>query len=182
MRLWLARHAAVTCEQGLCYGRLDIAADDALTQEAAVLLHRTVPIDAIVRCSPARRCRQLAESLATLRPSLPISFESDIQEMDFGSWEGRPWAGIGEAALAAWTADFAQHRPGGGESVSMLLQRVSRALERDGTAREVVWITHAGVIRAARLLLSGIREPRDAGEWPRDDVPFGAVECHSVPD
>jgi alpha-ribazole phosphatase len=153
-----------------------------MTQEAALLLHRTIPIDVIVRCSPARRCRQLAESLAPLRPALQIAFEPDIQEMDFGSWEGRPWADIGEAALTAWTADFAHHPPGGGESVSLLLHRVGRALERDRTARDVVWITHAGVIRAARLLLGGIREVRDAGEWPRGDVPFGGVECHSLPD
>lgn len=180
MRLWLARHAAVTCDSGICYGRMDVAADDALTREAALLLHGTLPVDAVVRCSPARRCRQLAQALSTLRPEIEISIDADLQEMDFGSWEGRGWADIGETALSAWTSDFARHAPGGGESVSRLLERVHRAFRRERTAQDILWITHAGVIRGARLLLSGVREVSDAAQWPRDDVPFGSVECHSV--
>ena len=43
MRLWLARHAAVVCQDGICYGRLDLVADAALTQEAARRLHHAVP-------------------------------------------------------------------------------------------------------------------------------------------
>ena len=180
MRLWLARPAAVVCQDGICYGRLDLVADDALTQEAALRLHQALPPDVAVRRSPARRCGQLAAALASLRPGLAVSVDPDLHEMDFGEWEGRRWDAIGEPALSGWTSDFARHRPGGGESVQQLLERVQRALQHDRDHDDVLWITHAGVIRAARWLLSGVRQVERADQWPREDVPFGGVECHAL--
>ncbi|KQT14051.1 histidine phosphatase family protein [Ramlibacter sp. Leaf400] len=180
MRLWLARHAAVTHGEGLCYGRLDLLADEALTQQAARQLHQAVPPEAVLRCSPARRCLQLATALTSLRPGRPFTTDPALQEMDFGHWEGRPWDAIGVPDLDAWTHDFARHRPGGGESVQELLQRVRRALDRDRGKGDVLWITHAGVIRAVRLLLAGVRVVEKADQWPREAVPFGGVECHEV--
>ena len=100
--------------------------------------------------------------------------------MDFGKWEGRRWDAIGETALSAWTSDFARHRPGGGESVQQLLERVQRALQHDRDRDDVLWITHAGVIRAARWLLSGVRQVERADQWPTEVVPFGGVECHAL--
>jgi alpha-ribazole phosphatase len=180
MRLWLARHAAVMRHDGICYGRLDLVADDALTREAALRMHRALPRDVAVRRSPARRCRQLATALACLRPGLCVSVDPDLQEMDFGHWEGQRWDVIGEPALSAWTSDFARHRPGGGESVQQLLERVRRAMHRDRDCDDVLWITHAGVIRAARLLLSGVQKVERADQWPRDEVPFGGLEWHAL--
>ena len=180
MRLWLARHAAVVRQDAICYGRLDLVADEALTQAAALHLHRTLPPAVAVRRSPARRCGQLAEALATLRPGLAVAIDPDLQEMDFGQWEGRPWDAIGEPALSAWTSDFATHRAGGGESVQQLLDRVHRALHRERECADALWITHAGVIRAARLLISGVRVVKRADQWPRDEVAFGRVECHAL--
>lgn len=182
MRLWLARHAAVARQDGICYGRLDLVADDALTQEAALRLHRTLPPGVAVRRSPARRCRQLASALASLRPGLTIAVDPDLQEMDFGHWEGQRWDAIGEPALAVWIRDFASHRPGNGESVQQLLERVRRAMQREHDCENALWITHAGVIRAARLLLSGVQVVERADQWPRDEVPCGGVECHALGD
>jgi alpha-ribazole phosphatase len=182
MRLWLARHAAVQNAAGVCYGRFDLMADTVLTVSIAQALHQDVPLGASVRCSPARRCRQLADALSTLRPGLPVELDPDLRELDFGAWEGRTWNEIGEAALSAWTGDFARHRPGGGESVQMLLERVRRALGRERTSEgDALWITHAGVIRAVRLVLRGVPDLIDASAWPREDVPFGALESHDLP-
>ena len=181
MRLWLARHATVVEAEGLCYGRLEVSADAAATEAAALQLHIALPAGVPVRCSPARRCRDLGSALAALRPGLPVDIEPDLHEMDFGTWEGRRWDLLGAAVLEAWTRDFARHRPGGGESVEALLARVARALERDRRHdNDVLWITHAGVIRAARLLLSGVAAVERADQWPRDAVPFGGVESHEV--
>jgi hypothetical protein len=41
-----------------------------------------------------------------------------------------------------------------------------------------VWITHAGVIRAATLIAQGVRQVRSADQWPRDVLAFG--ECRVV--
>jgi alpha-ribazole phosphatase len=178
MTLWLVRHAATLVPAGLCYGRLDVEADASATLQAARALAGALPVSIRLRCSPARRCRRLAEALAALRPDLAApAFDHRLQEMDFGSWEGRQWADIGEPAVTAWTSDFARHAPGGGEAVEALLARVAAVLEQDRATRgAVAWITHAGVVRATRLLTTGPRSVACASDWPAGEVPFGGWE------
>ena len=99
--------------------------------------------------------------------------------MDFGRWEGRSWNDIDTAEFDAWMADFNRHRPGGGESVQALLERTRRALQNErAQSGQSLWITHAGVIRAARLLLTGVESVSAAADWPREPVPFGTPELH----
>ncbi|CAA9415567.1 MAG: Alpha-ribazole-5'-phosphate phosphatase [uncultured Ramlibacter sp.] len=101
--------------------------------------------------------------------------------MDFGAWEGQCWGEVGDHSMAAWMADFQNHRPGGGESVQSLLDRVADALTTANSMQEdCAWITHAGVIRAARLLVRGQGEVRTAGDWPQEPVPFGSWEVFDL--
>lgn len=178
MKLWLVRHALPLAAEGLCYGASEVRADARATQEAAEALAGAVPEGLVVRSSPLARCMQLAQALETLRPDLVATADPRLAEMDFGAWEGRPWDAIGRAAFDAWMADFAQHRCGGGESVAALMQRVGTALTqaRDGGA-DTLWITHAGVVRAVRLLVRGAALPARASDWPQEGLPFGAWEC-----
>ena len=96
-------------------------------------------------------------------------------EMDFGQWEGRRWDDIGAAAIDAWVADFAHYRPGGGESVGQFMQRVAAVWDETTLSADTptLWITHAGVIRAATLLQSGQRLIASAAQWPAAALPFG---------
>lgn len=168
MALWLIRHALPLIEAGVCYGALDIPADPASTQRAAERLAEALPAGLALRCSPLRRCRQLASALAALRPDLGCGLDPRLAEMDFGLWEGQRWADLGAAALDAWTADFARHRPGGGESVQAFMQRVGAAWqEARHSGQATAWITHAGVIRAASLLAHGVTLPERAEQWPQ---------------
>ena len=41
-----------------------------------------------------------------------------------------------------------------------------------------VWITHAGVIRAATLIAQGVRQVSRGRQWPRDVLAFG--ECRKL--
>lgn len=105
--------------------------------------------------------------------------------MNFGSFEGQRWDSISARAFDDWTADFWQHRFGGAESVSDLMTRVSGAWD-EAQAKELtlslsqmpgrdhVWITHAGVIRATRLLAQGVREVHQAIQWPLEATGYGA--------
>ena len=52
-----------------------------------------------------------------------------MRELDFGAWEGQPWSAIAKSAIDAWTAAFATHAPGGGESLALMLERVASALQ-----------------------------------------------------
>lgn len=178
--LWLARHAAVQAAPGLCYGASDVPDDPAATRAAAAHLAAALPAGAAaLHVSPLARCRHLAEALCALRPDLPApQTDARLAEMDFGAWERRPWSAIARAEFDAWTARFADARPGGGENVRAFMHRVAQAWDEAWplalrTRRPVIWITHAGVLRAARLLHAGVRCPPSASDWPAEAVPLG---------
>lgn len=167
MRLWLVRHALPQVAQGTCYGALDVAADEASTRQAALALAQALPPDAVLHSSPLQRCTQLAAALCALRADLTFTTDSRLREMDFGAWEGQRWDALAPAELKAWTDDFAHHRPGGGESVHSFMARVAQAWD-EATLHDAntVWITHAGVIRAAALLHAGQASVTQAAQWP----------------
>ena len=141
-------------------------------------LARELPHGLAGRCSPLGRCRSLADALRGLRPDLRFTADARLAEMDFGRWEGQHWDGIGRAAMAAWTQDFARHRPGDGESVSDFIARVEAALHATAASGppEALWITHAGVVKAVRWLLSAQGQGRDlarADQWPLESLACG---------
>jgi alpha-ribazole phosphatase len=175
VKLWLVRHAAPLIGEGVCYGQLHVEADRSATQQCACSLAAVLPADLTVYVSGLSRARQLADALIDLRKDLRLTVDARLNEMDFGTWEGVRWNDIPVDEIDQWTRDFAHHRFGGRESTAEVLQRVSRALDDMASASEVVWITHAGVIRAAAYLAQhGDRVIRSAQEWPTDAPAFGA--------
>ena len=179
-RLWLVRHAAPLVAPGTCYGALDVAADVTATRAAAQGLATVLPTQATLAHSTLQRCELLAQSLQALRPDLTPKPDARLREMDFGDWEGQPWDAIARSDIDAWTAEFASHRPGNGENLAEVLARVAAALEDhcNGTTQDVVWITHAGVIRSVAWLMqhgaSALPRPE---EWPTAAPGWGEWEC-----
>lgn len=186
-QLWLVRHARPLVAPGVCYGRLDVAADAAATRACAQRLAQALPQGMQVAYSTLQRCDLLAQYLRALRPDLTYKLEARLCEFDFGQWEGRAWIDIGQAALEHWVQDFATHRPGGGETLAEMLARVAQALQQARTqARRMgqpqLWITHAGVARCVAWLqaqgyahdhsLDGVRLPQ-AHEWPQQTLAWG---------
>ncbi len=175
--IWLVRHAQPLIAPGICYGALDVAADLEATRAAADILALSLPQHAEMHVSPLQRCELLAHILYGLRPDLSYKLDTRLAEMDFGAFEGQRWDCISVQAYDAWTADFWQYRFGGVESVAEFMARVALAWD-DALAdhierRPQVWITHAGVIRAASLISRGIREIHDAALWPTQGLAFG---------
>ena len=173
-QLWLVRHARPLGAPGTCYGALDLPADADATRAAARRLAAAVPAGARVFHSTLQRCELLAQHLQALRPDLASNPDARLREMDFGAWEGRAWSAIARADIDAWTADFATHRPGGGEALAQMLARVAGALAehrheaRAGAgAQDLVWITHAGVARCVDWLLGhGDTALPRSEDWP----------------
>jgi alpha-ribazole phosphatase len=181
MKLWLLRHARVELEEGLCYGASDVPASAALTQQAAEAAARFLPPGLPVWVSGLGRAQQLARALGSLRPDLgaPV-IDTRLNEMDFGQWELQRWDAIPRAAFDTWMADFAHHRFGGAQSTQQLIHRVADALDelRASAPDEAVWVTHAGVIRAALFVTTHGRGPiRDAGQWPKEAPATGGHLC-----
>lgn len=177
MKLWLVRHAQPLIESGVCYGRLDVAADAVATSECARKLAAQLPAGTRVIASPLQRCEQLAHALLGLRPDLIGETDARLAEMDFGQWEGRAWQAIDPAELQAWTGDFARYAAGRhGESVTAFMARVAAAfdaLQAQQDQSDTLWITHAGTIRAVHLLAQGVRLIERAEQWPLDAPKYG---------
>ena len=174
MKLWLVRHAQPLIARGICYGATDVLADEAATQQAAQALSLALPPGIQVISSPLQRCEQLTRHLRELRPDLTCRADARLKEMDFGCWEGQRWDDIAAYELAQWTDNFGRWRFGGVQSVQDVMGRVAGLWDEVRLAGDdAVWITHAGVIRAAILLSKGVREVTQADQWPSTDIAFG---------
>ena len=188
MTVWLVRHALPLIAPGVCYGALNVAADAAATQEAAEKLAQALPLphnraselsgdlscQLQVWVSPLQRCEQLAQALRGLRPDLAFKTDARLQEMNFGAWEGQRWDALPRHELDAWTDNFSQWHCGGGENVAQFMQRVAAAWDAfTASHRSGVWLTHAGVIRAASLIAASQRQVLHANQWPAAAPGFG---------
>lgn len=184
MKLWLLRHARVELPAGLCYGASDVPAHATRTQQAAQAAAAVLPAGLPVRVSGLGRAQQLAQALQRLRPDLGAPLvDLRLNEMDFGHWELQRWDAIPRAAFDLWMADFAHHRFGGAQSTQQLIDRVADALDdlRTSGLQEVVWVTHAGVIRAAQFITQHGRGPiGSARQWPPDAPETGGHLCLQV--
>ena len=179
--LWLLRHAQPLIAPGVCYGQLDVPADPGQTLQAGMRFASVMPNHAIVRHSPLQRCEQLAQTLQA--PEAHLITDPRLQEMHFGQWEGRSWNDIGKAAVDAWSQNLYGHAPGDGESLSAMLQRVKAALieswQHDSQlgSRDVVWVTHAGVVRCVHWLLHYGEAHPTAQDWNLPAPAFGQHVC-----
>ena len=162
MILYLVRHPQPKIDPGICYGSLDVEAENA--QAVAERLRTELPPGLPVWSSPLRRCRDLAERL---HPA-PV-FDARLQEMDFGAWEGRPWDAIPRAEIDAWAADVAGYAPPGGESPHALQRRALEFVAGLAVAEAVI-VTHAGVIRTLLAHRRGLPPER----WSELRFAYGA--------
>lgn len=134
--------------EGLCYGITDLPPGPELEADAERISTQMPKVARIVT-SPLMRARRLAEAIAA-RTGLELVIEAKLVEMNFGTWEGRPWSKIPREELDAWAADLMHACPHGGESVAQMSDRVTDALAHcDGS----LVVTHMGVIKAALAMV-----------------------------
>jgi alpha-ribazole phosphatase len=119
--------------------------------------------------SPAIRCRALAEFLS------PKGFDIDgrLEELDFGSWEMKPWASIPRKDIDHWANDYLSVGCPGGESLQDMMTRVLafwKGLVHQSSS-DIILVTHAGPIR---IILSFIQNvpPHEMFSIPVD---FGSI-------
>ena len=150
MHLILVRHPKPLCESGTCYGRLDLECEpEALAAAASQLRERAK--NARVFTSPARRARDLAARLST-----KAIVDDRLQELDFGSWEGRRWRDLGREAIDAWSQGLPDSAPPNGETLTAMAERCASWLKGiQFSESPVLAVTHAGPIRVIRAILDG---------------------------
>lgn len=173
LTLHLVRHLAPNVAPGVCYGRTDLNVDPALESQSLAALRAQLPGDLPVYSSPLRRCAGLAHTLFGAR----VRLDERLVELDFGHWEMRRWDDIARPEIDAWAADVCHYRPGGGESVFDMAQRIA-AFEAGLPAHgDAIVICHAGAIRLLAARLRGL-DPhamaREAAASPHA-IAYGAV-------
>ncbi len=171
MQIFLIRHPRPRLESGICYGQLDIEAED--PQPVAKRLRTLLPAATPIVASPLRRARCLAEALHA-----QARVDARLMEIDFGEWEGRRWSEIDRRLLEQWASDVLHFVPPGGESAAMLQARVIDCVDslRAEHAERLALVTHAGAIRAA--LGYWLQLPID--EWSQLPLGFGSISLLEI--
>lgn len=167
MTLVVWRHPKPQAVAGLCLGRADARVDARKAKRLAHRVRRWARLAGaphVVVTSPLQRGAAVGRWLA--RWGWQHRVDARLAELDFGSWDGRPWAAIGAAPVQAWCDDFMHHAPGGGEPVAALLQRCAALLAEHAGGAPVCAVGHAGWISAALWLQQHPGTPPTAATWP----------------
>ncbi|AUX46687.1 phosphoglycerate mutase [Sorangium cellulosum] len=175
------RHAPVPLA-GVCYGRLDVAAELSPAGAADVIERALEGLGVrpgAIWSSPLSRCAGPAAELSA-RLGVPHAVDDRLLEIAYGAWEGRAWSDIARDdadAYAAWLDAWERAGPPGGESALEVEARVrsfwmelvatsvtsvtSNTSDEPVTpaARPHVIIAHAGVLRALRVVACGASWP-----------------------
>jgi len=125
--IYLIRHTLPDGVAGICHGRTDVP----LRADSAAHALRLVPLlppAARVLCAPVMRCTLLAEHLAAALSTKTV-IDARLGELDFGRWEGVPWADIPRVQTDVWARDVWNNAPPEGETYAALHARVGAAWE-----------------------------------------------------
>jgi alpha-ribazole phosphatase len=183
MELILVRHPEVDLPAGTCYGQADVAMRAPMAPpldqvRAALAAHE--PLTALAG-SPLQRARGLAQALSVALACPLWPADARWMELDFGSWEGRPWSAIPRAESDPWAEDPLHRAPPGGESLAMLATRVHAAMDAAADAlaaaggERLAVVAHAGPIRIARARALGHDIRQAADPALAHPLPFGGL-------
>ncbi|MFC5474665.1 histidine phosphatase family protein [Paraherbaspirillum soli] len=149
MRLYLVRHPPPLVAANTCYGSTDLAVAAEEQARALQSLSALLPRKCPLFSSPLQRCAGLAQDLAETLACAPVRYDARLAEMHFGKWEMCAWDAIARSEIDAWADDMAGYRPGGGENLLQMAQRVCAFYDdlRQSRHKRAIVVCHAGTIR-----------------------------------
>ncbi len=159
-RWWWIRHAPVIGRDGRIYGQDDPDCDCS-DIESLRRLARMLPADALWVTSHLRRTKKTAGAIIAHLPngaSPDPRTEPALAEQDFGDWQGLTYEELAARRDGAWHRFWlapAKESPPGGESFLQVIERVSGVVARlsqEHAGRDIIAVSHGGVIRAALAL------------------------------
>ena len=155
-RIYLVRHGTVAPTwHGRIYGDLDVPLSAAGQDEARAVaeLLRERPLSRVVS-SGLSRAQFGAEAIGRARAKpLEVRVDPRWREISRGTWAGLTFQELEDrdpGAWERWSADPAEVRPPGGESLGDLLARVlpaARELVRECPGQEVAVVAHGWTLR-----------------------------------
>lgn len=154
MNIYLLRHTRVGIPPGICYGQSDVPVADTFMSEVITIKNRLggIQFDKIMS-SPLSRCAILAEEFADADD---IILDDRLKELNFGDWEGKSWNHIyeNEDGGKNWFSDYENTPCPNGESYGDMLTRAKSFIDDlPKTDGNILIVTHAGIVRAFRVLL-----------------------------
>lgn len=182
---WVWRHPRPRGVAGRCIGHTDVPVD---RRKAKRLAHRIRQqarlhgLPQVVHTSPLQRCALVGRILKSWGWRHHV--DEALLEMDFGNWDGQAWSDIDRMQVDAWCADFQLHRPGGGESLAEVFERVARwrdhILAEDAAQAPSLVVGHAGWMLSLQWLGRCSVPPIAASQWPAPPA-YGACLVLPLP-
>lgn len=164
------RHPRPQGAAGRCIGRTDLPVDRRKAKRLAHRIRQQARRQGwprVVHSSPLQRCALVGRILRGWGWRHQV--HEALLEMDFGRWDGQGWPAIARDDVDAWCADFLHARPGGGESLDQVLDRVQGWWRVHGAATPtapLLVVAHAGWMLSLQWLLTRDERPRYASQWP----------------
>lgn len=158
----LVRHGQTTLNAaGRLVGRLDPPLTDLGREQAVAVAAMVGPVARVV-ASPLSRAVETARAFrgGGSGGSGEIEIDERWIEMDYGDFDGKPFADVPAAVWRQWRADSSFEPPGGGESLDAVGERVAAAcaelLAGDAAEQDVVVVSHVSPIKAAVAWALGV--------------------------
>ena len=146
MHLVIVRHGRTEANaRGVLLGRLDVELDSVGRAQAERLAAATGPVDRVL-ASPLLRTRQTAAAF-----DQAVEIDERLVELDYGEFDGRPFAEVPEGTWAQWRSDLS-FAPLAGESLHTLGQHVAAFLDElteSPSDETVALVSHVSPIKAA---------------------------------
>lgn len=188
MTLYIWRHPKPMATEGICIGQTDVAVDKRKLKRLANRIERFTRLQQlpkVIWVSPLQRSLKVGQILAQRGFQCRVSPE--LAEIDFGDWDGRPWAQIAKQEIDDWCDDFAHFAPDNGESLQQLFDRAEGWLNKvlaepaliEQDSIPILAVGHAGWISAAKMIAAGKNIPKVAADWP-SAVTYGACSCLQI--
>lgn len=185
MILYIWRHPKPILAKGKCIGQTDIVVDKRKLKRLANKIERFVrlhQLPKVIWVSPLQRSLGVGQILA--QRGFQYKIASELAEINFGVWDGRPWEKIAKTEIDDWCRDFAHFAPNDGESLHQLFERADswlrdRVVESEfeskndfegnseSNSQPILVIGHAGWINAAKMIAAKKSVPKIAFEWPQ---------------
>jgi len=153
VEIYLIRHTRPAVPAGLCYGRHDVALDEADLMACVPRILEHLPRELTFYSSPASRCTRLAERLVAATGGTLAGIDARLHEMHFGDWEGHLWSDLPREQTELWTSDIVRYSPPNGENFMAMWGRVTEFYEGlldaalRGQGAPLAIVAHAGSLK-----------------------------------
>lgn len=185
-RIFLVRHGETKQhKEKMFIGQYDVPLSEAgkkQAEDAAVKIERFKPDAPVVYCSDLARAAETAEIISSRLGIGNCLQSSDLREINLGEWDGRPISEIKERYPVEYEMrgrDMFTFKLGNkAENFYDLQYRTVKAMREileTESARDIIIVSHSGVIRALENNLKGLSVDDDWGKLSKGG--FKVIEC-----